>query len=816
MSTTATEKEAGSETASQQQEDVIAGVTPCQYLHEIYNQPVILFEELGNRVAEFLRTPRYNEVPPYSDIPLTESYKMFLNAFNEVPREKIFNPPENIADYAHYLSEQIPQKACFQIANSWPPAIPRITNTVEPTAAILIKIVSEAPDPTKLLRFFAGALFPKVWTNKPTANNSLLLAASPCKFKGKGLHWAYIVRETNEFTCVGWDKKTNEFVTKAQGIVTSCSSSKNKETVIVKSEAGRICDFTPYDPEVVPLWTHLYKSEDEEEEQGDVDHEVPFPYFFTRPDNMIPDIVYTAFYETCTSNDLVVLRTCLELNADYRIVDALLTIALHSRKIHTFFASIVSYIFENDNQSPMDLYVGSSFYRRFIQALFTRFAGEYVSSFLRRLILLIDAHASLDEKLFMTVIKYITMSSQYIPIQVRHFASILREYASAKFNSRGFCYLLLGGFFGLDFICPILAHPHQYIENLELKNPNLVRAISKLLQFVFHGAILPDQFAAWNKRVIKHVIPTLEEFLFSIGDIADELPAYSAPSQEKTAQAVSAVFYYILCNAKDFRRIYDSNLLETITYTPQIGWNMSCAIGDFFRQYYDRGGKRNKAAQAQRVKPPPLKFPQLPMYGVISAKKLGGGVGGGSYAGEAFDGSSFGLPARERDLGLSRGANPMRLPLKPRNQDHNPLRKDLPDDEDLTTISDAPVLPVRNRDVDQISYQKPPQPPKMKVSAASNNVSATETFSISDTTDDDGELQRGKQPPNYMDTDDNKPMKKRKKTGTVRKITIKESGINDSNAELVQKKEIIDGNSKIVVKTKRKTPRGPQKDDDSV
>ncbi|EAX88612.1 hypothetical protein TVAG_415620 [Trichomonas vaginalis G3] len=802
-------------------QDVLAGVAPCQYLNDIYNQPIILFEELGNRVAEFLKTPRYSEIPPYMEIPITESYKMFVNEFNNVPREQVFSPPQTIVDYTQYLSQQIPQKACFQIANAWPIAIPRISNTMEPLAAILIKMVSEANDPTAMLRFFSGVLFPKVWTNKPTAQNPVLLAASPCKFKGKSGHWAYILRESNEFFIVGYDKKTSTFVTKIQGIVSACAMSKNEESVIVKGDAGRIADFTPLDKEVVPLWTHLYKGEnssDEEEESSDKTEkkEVPFPYFFTKIDTYIPDIVYNAFYETCIANDLIVLRTCMLLDAPYEIADALLTIALHSRKVHTVFASVASFILEDDNCNPMEVISGRNFFCRFTMALYERFVSDYINNFMKKLVVYIDSHSKLDEKLFFSVIKYITMSSQYIPIQIRHFASILRSYAAMKFNSRGFVYLLLGAIFGITFVCEVIAKPTQVFEDYTPKNPELLKTISNMLKFVFRGAVLPDQFASANKRIVKHVLPTMEEFLFSLGDIADELPVYSAPSQEKTATAVAQVFNFILSHPQEFRKVYDGNLIENITYPPQIGWNFSVAIGDFFRQFYDRGAKRNKGNTVQKVKPPPLKFPQLPMYGVISAKKLGGGGGNVSYGGGAFEGSSFGLPARERDLNLPPKNYAMRLPLKPRNQDHNPLKKDLPDDDDLTTISDAPPMQARSRAADNISYQPPLPPPKLKVSTNAKEVSATETFSISDTTDDGGELARGKEAPSYMDTNDNDHHKKGRKQKVHKKIVIKDSGISGSKAELITQKVVNDGKSKVIVNTIRKTPRGVVNDNDSV
>ena len=782
-------------------EDLVSRVSPAKYLQEIYQQPIIQFEELANRVPEFIKTAKYKEIADYGGIPITESYRMFINSFDQVGRDQICNPPGNVAAFANYITSQFPQKACFQIASSWPPGIPRIANPIEPTVAILIKMVSEANDHTNLLRFLSNAIFPKVWTTKG-CDKTTLLALTPCKYRKKEGFWAYIVRETNEFFLVS-KEKNGEITAKAQGIVTKCAKSKDKESIIVKGDAGRIADFSPLDLNVIPLWTHLYSSkgddDDDDTQTGDeAPKDIPFPYFFTHEGyDYFPDIAYQAFYDALTANDNIFLRAILESqDVPYEVADAVLSISLHSRKVHQTFSTIVSFLIESNSAvNPISIYSKDSdtFYRKFIHALFERFCPDYVTQFLRRIVLTVNNYKSLNEKLFFTVIKYITMSSQFIPIQIRHFASVLREYATTKYNSRGFVYLLLGGFFGLDFICPVLANPQRYLQGVKVKNPSILKKISELLQYVFHGAELPEKYADWNPRIIKHTLPLMEEFIFSIGDITGELPLYPVPEQEKVAPAIEKIIRLLLADPTTLRRVYDEAQLPEITYTPPIGMNFATAIADFFRQCYDRGQKRTKTSLVKKVKPNPLQFPKLPMYGMVTTKRAGlnGSVASMSELGDGDSISLTGGSPKERSLTI-----PPRifLPSKPKNQYHNPIKKgyDINDSDEETTLSERPKT--RKRAVPMNTFTPPPAPPKQPKKRIAYDVSATETISITEDTDisNDPELKRGKKEPLAFDIDDNDTEKKRvRRKKSEKENVLLTSGISKEDKDNIVKQEEI-------------------------
>ena len=807
-------------------EDLVSQVPPAKYLKNIYQLPVILFEEMGHRVPEFIRSSKYDEIPDYNGVPITDSIRMFVNAFNALSRKDMRNPPRNIADYAEYITSLIPQKAAFQIANSWPPAIPRITNPMEPLTAILIKALGDVEDPINLMNFLSLMIFPKIWTTKPSAVNSVLLALSPCKYRKKEGFWALIVRAQNKddhdmFYLITKDKKTNEPVVKIEGEVTRCAKSKDKLSVIIKNESGRVADFQPLDDRHVPLWTHLYKQEDGEEEDADEDNKkpriVPFPYFLTDDfDEFIPDQCYPAFYEAITSNDSVFLHALMnQKSLRYSAVDAFLTITLHNRKITPVYGEVISFILQPDNINPMAIYSGKndSFYRKFIHALFERFAAPYLTDFLRRIVLLIDQTEDIQEKTFFSVIKYITMSSQYIPLQLRHFAAILRSYSVAKYNSRGFAYILLGGFFGLDFICPVLANVAKYFPDVPVKHPEVIKKYSDLLQYVFHGSVLPEPYKPWNKRLIKHVFPLLEEFLFSLGDLTSDVPPYPTPAQDTIAPAILKVMHALLYDDPTIlRKTFDEDNIPYPTLIPQVGWSFAVAIGDFFRQYFDRGQKRLNKPKAKKVRPKDLQFPKLPMYGMVTTKKAGINGSVASSYGDSASVSSLQLPFRERNL-TAPPPSSIRLPMKPKNPYHNPLQKPERDnDSDESSLSEHPRQGTKNRSLPLEAFTPPPTPPPepKKRHLVPFNYSATETIT-EDTTDDqpDPELQRGTEAPSFYEEDGGAIGSNRKKRKVSKRIVIKSSGIAASNEELVKEEVFNDQDQEGGrVRTKIRTLRG--------
>ncbi|EAY14163.1 hypothetical protein TVAG_372960 [Trichomonas vaginalis G3] len=706
-------------------EDLVSDVKPCQYLADIYQEPITDFTKLGNRVPEFLKMCKYNDVPQYQNIPITDSYKMFVNSFNELTRETISSPPDSVAQYTNYLTSLIPQKFCFPMANSWPPSFPRIVNTIEPEIGAMVKMLTEASDPTALLRFLSLALFPKTWSSHHCGENELI-AICPCKFKGKDNHWAYIEKVSKTFVVCSLSKM-GEMIIRATGTVDRIAKTKDKKGLMIKDvHDGLIADIYPLDEDQLDLWVNCLEKFDPLEDKEPF-KPVPFPYFFTSDLPWFPDIFYRSFYEALTTNDMILLRACISLDAPYEVADGFLTISLYARKSHIFFATIVSYILENDDLNPMAVYAEDSFFRKFSHALFKRFSSSYLM-FLKKVVTFIDRHKTLDEKLFFGVIKYIMMSSGYIPIQIRHFASIIRSYVTTKFNLRGMVYFLIGGFFGLDFICPVLAHPERYFEGIVLKNPQLLKQVSDNLQYIFHGALLPDSFSSWNDRVLKHTIPALEEFLFSIGDIAGEIPSYSPPSVSDMAHAVDVIMHCLLKNTKTVRQIYDESRTPFVSYAPQLGLNFTSGLCDFFRQYFDKSNRANMKKMAQKVKPNPLKFPPLPMYGAHAQAAVRKGENMFNYqAGSFADMGDY----KERSFGMAPSSpTSMKLPKKPINPHKNPLvmekkqGKIAEDSDSESSFTDHHDKKKKKHDNDKkkkptLTSSSMPEPPKKKSATAS-------------------------------------------------------------------------------------------------
>ena len=379
------------------------------------------------------------------------------------------------------------------------------------------------------------------------------------------------------------------------------------------------------------------------------------------------------------------------MDPPYSVVKAYYQCVLYSRKIHTVYGAVIGKVLEPDDLNPMQVYTQDSFYRKFVHALWEMWGQDYINNFLKRLIRMIDNHTGFDERLFFSVAKYIMMSSQLIPLPIRHFASVIRSYAATKFNSRGFVFFLLGGFFGLDFICPIIAHPERYMTSLsnkkgydrimagiddnaelELKHPAVLQQVSEMLQHLFHVALLPDRYSSMNKRMEKHTIPNMEEFLYSLGDLENEVVVPSPPTKEDLTKSLERVMHFVHKNGETLRSVYDDAQVPQSSYPPQVGWNFAATFADFFRQCYDRGHERRLNKGAKRVKPNPLKFPALPLYGTIPPKK-------GQPAGPQY---GFGDVKQRGWTAPPAPPSPsMRLPTKPKSQRHNPLKSEISDSE---------------------------------------------------------------------------------------------------------------------------------------
>ena len=493
----------------------------------------------------------------------------------------------------------------YSECNAWkglsyfPPKIINITEDAKIATFILIDLLSslKPQQAAGWIRWMEVNLIPEEIKTPRTFKSSFIKACCVCHrkrkmFKDEMVFWA-VLDNRNHFTL--YNTSEGKLSIHMEADIGSIKLSRSGKTVKLFDKSGvRVKRIIPLDPAQNELW-------DKAMNLGKLPK---LPLFFMNSASPIPDILLFALNEVLLSPDRIAVRALTNyqvtnVSHGVDLAEALFDIFAYAGKVNELITVLATSEFKAPELTQNTVLRGNSHLTNMFKVFFTRFGKAYYESFLKRIILYIDSKGDLKLKkpveansqnaqtMIFTVLNRIAGSLEHVPLEIRHFASVLEHAASLRFNSKQATYNTLSGFFYLRFVSSILSNPLETDPSLNLQNSwvTVMVPAAQLLMTPFNLIQLGgkyDVFNSWNKTLSKKIFPKLIDFVFSIA-VCDKQPLYQPPTKERLRESLQIVWSKIGASNGEFVKMYKKLAYESDPCT-SLGTSVANFISGFFNQ----------------------------------------------------------------------------------------------------------------------------------------------------------------------------------------------------------------------------------------
>ena len=559
-------------------------------------EPIILFDQIIEQSEGDILQHDFSILGDIEGLAIQNFLYASIQEFNSFPRERLFESTSpNLSKLINFLRSKVPIKACIAIASHWPVVIPITMTHLRSLFFILVKMTYQTEDPSKFLYWMTGKLFPKFWSKKNSIFNGTLL--SFCKFNlpnnPKKKLWA-VLDIQNKFYVYDTENSISNPIFECEAL--EIKIEPNNNICIYNLINEKSYTFIPEEKEQINLWKSIL----------DKKH-APFPYFLRGYEEKLPEPIIKAIFLALTAHDMALVRSICHPNVTLvkdgvPIVEALFEVLSYDGKINFLINTLVAQEFEEPSLTPELILRGNSNLTNLFKVFFRKYGMVYFNSFLIKIIKYIDNLGDIGLKdpktcnmkkaeiAYFSVLKYISGSIQFIPPEIRHFASVLKSYIEIRFNDKQTVLNTLSGFLFLRFISSAIATPKTYLPNIKIKNNSNLVTFAKLLQVAFNFSFMSSknpEFSHWDLRLKHHIYPKLEEFLFSIADITKS-PNYSNSNETTVLNSVALLYKQISLNYESFISKYNESIDSNIYQGGCLSWNFSSAISMMFKHLYDK------------------------------------------------------------------------------------------------------------------------------------------------------------------------------------------------------------------------------------
>lgn len=555
-----------------------------------------------NSISEFA-SEGSDEVHKINDFPEDRSESQFLQSLRQLIRKIV------------------PVQSASKIFNFWPPIFPDCNSELTNFLYLIIKIIHDSPDHMKALHWFGRNIFPDTWHGKISQTNSILKALCICKIK-KDTFWAEL-NSSNFFKL--YLVKNDQLQLNASGTVGSIQI--QGETISIIATNGKVIKkIIPTDSEQLTFWSEVKKEFDQGKQNTD---DYAFPLTFTSCIMPLPASVFPALYEALIADDMHLVNSIIfykvaKIDSGPQLVESLFDIFAYAGKVNQFLITMVTSEFSKNAVTRDQILRGNSHLTNLFKVFYKRYGIQYYNSFFKNIIKFIDKNHEINLKQLDTcdikvcsevifkVINKIFHSSLYVPIEMRHLASILKECAIHKFNSKQAAFNTLNGFFWLRFLSSMIANPNSVDPTIQIQHRDALVAFSKLLTRVFNLQPFDgnyERFSVLNNEMNKVIFPQLINFILSIADfeclLSDDVsyvthknesannmnpslqgitpPFYQRPDKETLKEELNFILQTIVNASKEFKDKYNELRNKPRLTYPLIGW----PVGIFFQQFFD-------------------------------------------------------------------------------------------------------------------------------------------------------------------------------------------------------------------------------------
>jgi hypothetical protein len=367
------------------------------------------------------------------------------------------------------------------------------------------------------------------------------------------------------------------------------AKSKTKVRAVDKNR-WTIADFIPVEDFQVQVWSKFRK------------RSIPFPLRLSSYGPGMPPRLYSALYESILADDFLFVRSLLHFSVvpvrnAQPLVEAFLNIFAHAQKVNALIIVLCGLAFEEREIGPTDMLRGDSHLTNLLKVFIARYASDYISRFIGKIVEFVDRQGDLEPsvqsqelkektgKLLFYVINLFLRRQTSIPIELRHFASVIRAMSASKFNDKYAAFNAMSALFYLRFLAPIFQDLQGVFPRIRFSRrpEETLQPFFLLLQVPFNGIVFKrryERYASWNPALVE-IFPKIHDFILGIGDLNDEDPYYPSPGHDVMVDSLELVMKTVAEVHQKFHARYEA-LTADEGVTPA-GWALSCFLIGFFK-----------------------------------------------------------------------------------------------------------------------------------------------------------------------------------------------------------------------------------------
>ena len=521
----------------------------------------------------------------------------------EFADDNMKKPTQNLIVLGNTIVQTYSSCNAFDTLVLHPPKIVDPSDEVKDLTYLLVDLLQskKAKIPLNIMKWMTQYCIPSSSKHNNDWKSSILKACCLCHrkrklFKEERLFWA-VLDVRNHFQLFVIDNGNLSLHMECDPAFIALS--RSGKTVKLFDKSGEVLKrFIPIDPSQNALWGDIL--------QPFGAQVIPprLPLFFSSSAEQIPEIMLLALNEAILSDDMLVVKALIhfsvsKISAGTGLTEALFNIFTYAGKLNQLLDCLAASEFEVPDLKTDNVLRGNSQLSNMFKVFFNKYGKTYYDNFLKRIVLYIDSKGDLKLKtpveadsqkakiMVFTVLKRIAGSLEHVPIQLKHFAWILQNYASVRFNSKQATYSTLSGYFLLRFISKVISNPKDIDPEIQLQNrwDQVLIPAAQLLTMPFNLLEMSGKyevFNSWNSKLKKKIYPKFINFVFSLA-VIDKAPVYPPPSKDTLRDSLKVVFQTIGESKEQFSTKY-KEYQTSRTFASPIGWNFAVFIASYFEQ----------------------------------------------------------------------------------------------------------------------------------------------------------------------------------------------------------------------------------------
>ncbi|KAH0794358.1 GTPase-activator protein [Histomonas meleagridis] len=543
------------------------------------------FKQLSPAIKPFLKPAETGffeneQNPPYSSLAELKSALVSCFEFKDKIEGELPKPAEYFAKIVSNLHIPDLIQDIFDTTVIQPADIlmlmPREICNVFVAIALIFRDLHGSP---VFLSWITKLIVPSDWHNYPTVHNSHLMYLDGAYLKGlfrKHKNPSWLLYDNNKVLHVqgihhNFDDATVPSPAVEQVIhevvsVTSIDDPKNTIKLVFDSQASA------------------------ENFSINLINPPPFPHTLVPFHKPYPTIVLKAFSEALVSTDMYVLRSILSYNVmsimrGKQYIPHLVRVFSyhgHMQRLLTAFAGLE---FTNESLTQNTVLRANSHLTTLFKYYSENFGANYFNNVIKPICFIIDSAGDIGwksgspnldlpklSKILLASLEKIVTSIQFVPIEMRHMAHVLKMGLLARFQTRRAVFNILCGFFCLRFMTASLLSPSSFEPDMILQSDKSLTLIpfAQILQALMNLETLENQFDfdPQTEKNIRVMLCRIYNFVMEIPELDGKEIHYKVPTELETMESLEELLELIADKKNEFVSNYKNLMADTNDMSP--------------------------------------------------------------------------------------------------------------------------------------------------------------------------------------------------------------------------------------------------------